>query len=193
MSAKKRTAVLISGSGSNLQALLNAARAPDYPAEISLVISNKTDAYGLERAKKAGVKTELLPHANFTTRETYDAALHALLESNDIEVVCLAGFMRILTPSFVKKWRGRMLNIHPSLLPKFTGLHTHKRALEAGEKEHGCTVHFVTDELDAGPVILQARVPILSNDTQETLAARVLEQEHRIYPEALKQICLEKN
>ena len=189
MSSRKRTAVLISGRGSNLQSLLDAAKDPNFPAEITLVISNIADAYGLTRAQEAGVKTAVLPHAGLP-REAYDAQLDALLKEHEIEIVCLAGFMRILSASFVEKWNGRMINIHPSLLPKFTGLHTHARALEAGETEHGCTVHYVIPELDAGPIILQARVPVISGDTEASLAARVLEQEHKIYPEALRQLAL---
>lgn len=188
MASRKKTAVLISGRGSNLQALLDAAKEPDFPAEISLVISNVADAYGLKRAEAAGVKTAVLSHTGHKTREAYDAALDEILTRHRIDIACLAGFLRILSPGFVEKWQGRMINIHPSLLPKFTGLNTHARALGAGEKIHGCTVHYVTAELDAGPVILQETVPILEGDSEDSLAARVLEAEHRIFPQALAKI-----
>lgn len=187
--SKKRVAVLISGSGSNLQALIDAASHTDYPAEIMVVVSNKDDAYGLERARQAGIRTEVLRHKAYPTREAYDEAMHTLLESYSIDIVCLAGFMRILSEDFVEKWNGRMLNIHPSLLPAYRGLHTHERALADGAKTAGCTVHYVVPELDAGPIILQAEVPVMADDTPETLAARVLQQEHRIYPAALRQVC----
>ncbi|MCH2547397.1 MAG: phosphoribosylglycinamide formyltransferase [Alphaproteobacteria bacterium] len=189
--SKKRVAVLISGSGSNLQALIDAASHADYPAEIAVVISNTDDAYGLERARQADIRTEVLRHNSYPTREAYDAALHEILLNYNTEVVCLAGFMRILSAAFVEKWSGKMLNIHPSLLPAYRGLHTHERALADGATEAGCTVHYVVPELDAGPHILQAKVPVLPKDTPETLAARVLEQEHRIYPEALRQHCVQ--
>lgn len=187
--SKKRVAVLVSGSGSNLQALIDAASHAGYPAQIVVVISNRDDAYGLERARQAGIRTEVLRHNAYATREEYDAALHALLLQYGVDIVCLAGFMRILTGAFVEAWRGRMLNIHPSLLPAYRGLHTHARALADNAKTHGCTVHYVVPELDAGPVICQAEVPVLAGDTPDTLAARVLEQEHRIYPQALRQVC----
>jgi len=174
--------VLISGSGSNLQAIIDA----DLPIEIRAVISNRADAYGLTRAEAAGIATAVLDHKNFPDRESYDAALQALIDSYTPKLLVLAGFMRILSDGFVRHYEGRMMNIHPSLLPKYRGLDTHARAIEAGDKEAGCSVHFVTPELDAGPVIVQARVPIFENDTPETLAARVLEQEHRIYPEAIR-------
>ena len=184
--AKTRVAVLISGSGSNLQALIDACQQPDYPAEIALVISNKEDAYGLERAEKAGIATQVISHKDYDLRESFDAALqHALLQA-DIEVVCLAGFMRLLTPGFVNQWLGRMINIHPSLLPDFKGAQAHRDVLAAGVKESGCTVHYVIPEMDSGEIILQSQVPVLPDDTEKTLAARVLEQEHKIYPEALK-------
>lgn len=185
---KANVAVLISGSGSNLQALIDAAASPFYPARIALVISNKADAYGLVRAEKAGIPTRVISHRDYESREAFDAAMQAELRSAEIDIVCLAGFMRLLTPGFVQAWQGRMLNIHPSLLPEFKGLHTHARAIEAGVKESGCTVHFVTPELDDGPVILQASVPVLANDTPETLAARVLAQEHLLYPKALRML-----
>ncbi len=174
--------ILISGSGSNLQAIIDA----DLPVTIRAVISNRADAYGLTRAEAAGIPTAVLNHKSFPDRETYDAALQSLIDSYHPGLLVLAGFMRILSDGFVRHYEGRMINIHPSLLPKYRGLHTHTRAIEAGDKEAGCSVHFVTPELDAGPIIIQAHVPILEDDTPETLAARVLEQEHRIYPEAIR-------
>lgn len=178
-------AVLISGSGSNLQALIDAQQAGRLAIDIRVVISNRDDALGLTRAEQAGIRTRVLRHREFPTRTAYDAALTLLLGAFDPGLVVLAGFMRILTPEFVAAFHGRMLNIHPSLLPKYPGLHTHRRALEAGDTEHGATVHFVTDELDGGPGVLQARVPVLPDDDAERLAARVLAQEHRIYPLAV--------
>jgi phosphoribosylglycinamide formyltransferase-1 len=177
--------VLISGSGSNLQSIIDASR-QDLPVEIRAVISNKADAYGLVRAEQAGIATAVLDHKAYPDRESYDAALRELIDGYSPELVVLAGFMRILTDDFVRHYSGRMLNIHPSLLPKYRGLNTHARAIEAGDSEAGCTVHFVTPELDAGPAIIQARVPIQPGDTPESLAERVLEQEHRIYPEAIR-------
>ncbi len=173
--------VLISGGGSNLQALLDApAHGRDY--RIVAVISNRADAHGLERAAKHGIPTRVLSHADFDSRESYDRALMTRIDAFSPELVVLAGFMRILTPAFVQHYAGRMLNIHPSLLPRFQGLHTHRRALEAGDREHGASVHFVTEELDGGPVIAQARVPVRADDDEERLAARVLAREHRLYP-----------
>ncbi|MCW5680417.1 MAG: phosphoribosylglycinamide formyltransferase [Xanthobacteraceae bacterium] len=183
---RKRVAILISGRGSNMRALIEAAAKPDYPAEIVLVLSNIADAGGLAFARERGIATEVIEHKSFPSREIFDNAMNAALERANAEIIALAGFMRLLSPRFVEKWRGRMINIHPSLLPKFKGLHTHKRALEAGEKIHGCTVHFVEPELDSGPIILQAEVPVLADDTEDSLAARVLAEEHRIYPEALR-------
>lgn len=182
---RKRTAVLISGRGSNLGALIAAAKAPDYPSEIALVISNRPDAAGLARAAEAGVPTLVIDHRAFDTKAAFDAALDAALRSARIELICLAGFMRLLSPAFVETWRDRILNIHPSLLPRYPGLDTHARALAAGDREHGATVHFVRVEMDSGPIVARAAVPILAEDTPETLAARVLEAEHRIYPQAL--------
>lgn len=179
--------VLISGGGTNLQALIDAA-ADGAPFEIRAVISNRADAYGLERARRAGIPTQVLDHRQFRDRESFDRALAETIDAYQPELVLLAGFMRILTPEFVAHYQGRMLNIHPSLLPRFQGLNTHARALEAGETEHGASIHFVTEELDGGPVIIQARVPVKQDDTPETLAARVLEQEHRIYPLVVKWI-----
>lgn len=183
--------ILISGSGSNLQSIIDAA-AGDLPVVIRAVISNRPDAYGLTRAREAGIGTAVLEHGNFADRESYDQALQELIDSYSPELVVLAGFMRILSDDFVRHYEGRMLNIHPSLLPKYRGLHTHARALEAGDKVAGCTVHYVTAELDAGPIILQARVPVLDDDTPETLAARVLKQEHIIYPQAIRQFAEQK-
>jgi phosphoribosylglycinamide formyltransferase-1 len=184
--AKKRVAVLISGSGSNLQALLDAATQSDFPAEIALVISNKADAYGLTRATNAGVATTVIPHGDYPSREAFEAAIQAMLEKAGIEFICLAGFMRILSASFVEQWQGHMLNIHPSLLPAFPGLHTHARAIESGARFAGCTVHFVVPEMDAGPIVVQAAVSILDGDDEAALATRVLAEEHRIYPTALR-------
>jgi len=183
---KKRVAILISGRGSNMRALIEAAKDKDYPAEIVLVISNVADAGGLDFARKNGIATEVIEHKKFPSREIFDNAMDVALKAARTDIVALAGFMRLLSPRFVESWRGRMINIHPSLLPAYKGLHTHRRAIEAGEKFAGCTVHFVTPELDDGPTILQAKVPVLANDTEDTLASRVLEQEHRIYPEALR-------
>lgn len=186
MTAKRRVAVLVSGSGTNLQALINACQKPDFPAEIVLVISNRANAYALTRAAEAGIATHIIPNREYASREAYDAALQDALVAAGIDIVCLAGFMRILTAGFVSQWEGRMLNIHPSLLPLFKGLHTHAQALEAKVRQAGCTVHFVEADLDAGPIILQAAVPVLPDDTAETLAARVLVEEHKIYPQALR-------
>jgi len=180
-----KVAVLISGRGSNLQAIINAA-GKSY--EICVVISNRADAQGLLRAEKAGIPTEVIKHKNFPTRESFDKVLQERIEFYQANLVVLAGFMRILSANFVNHYRGRLINIHPALLPKFKGLNTHQRALDAGEKEHGASVHFVTEELDSGPVIIQARVPVLPDDDEESLAARVLEQEHKIYPQAIEWI-----
>ena len=184
--ARLKVGVLISGRGSNLQALLDACADPAFPAEIALVISNVADASGLERAEKAGVPTVVINHKDFSGREAFDAKLDEALRAHGIELVCLAGFMRLLTDGFVEGWRGKMINIHPSLLPSFKGLHTHRQALAAGVKLHGCTVHYVTPALDDGPIIAQGAVPVLEGDTEGTLAGRVLAVEHQIYPLALK-------
>jgi phosphoribosylglycinamide formyltransferase-1 len=187
--ARKRVAILISGRGSNMVALIEAAKAADYPAEIALVLSNKTDAGGLARAQENGIAIEVVEHKPFgKDREAFDRVVQAKLEAHRIELVCLAGFLRILSPWFVAQWTGRMINIHPSLLPAFKGLHTHERALAEGATRHGATVHFVAPELDAGPIILQGSVPVLAGDTANMLAARVLEVEHRIYPQALRMV-----
>ena len=189
---KKRVAILISGRGSNMTALIEAAKAKDYPAEIALVVSNRPDAAGLDRARSCGIPTAVIDHTTFGgDRETFEQALDRELHEQRIDLVCLAGFMRLLTPWFVNRWSGRMLNIHPSLLPQFKGLHTHRRALEAGVKRHGATVHFVVAEMDAGPIVMQDSVAVHENDTEETLAARVLELEHQIYPRALRAVALE--
>jgi phosphoribosylglycinamide formyltransferase-1 len=184
---KKRVAVLISGRGSNMVALIEAAKAKDYPAEIVLVVSNLPDASGLDRAREDSIATAVVDHRKFgKDREAFERALDDELKAHRIELVCLAGFMRLLTPWFVTHWSGRLLNIHPALLPQFKGLHTHRRAIEAGAERHGATVHFVVPEIDAGPIIVQDSVPVLKSDTEETLATRVLAVEHRIYPQALR-------
>ena len=184
---RKRVAVLISGRGSNMAALIEAARAPDYPAEIVLVVSNRPDAVGLARARDAGIATLIVDHTPFgNDREAFERALDAAIAPHRIDLICLAGFMRLLTPWFVARWSGRLINIHPALLPQFKGLHTHRRALAAGVKRHGATVHFVVPDTDSGPTILQDSVSVIEGDTEETLAARVLEVEHRIYPQALR-------
>ena len=183
-----KTAVLISGNGSNLQALIDATEHTDYPAQIVLVISNQEEAYGLVRAENAGITTAIIPHTNFATREAFDAMIDATLHTHGIELVCLAGFMRILSNNFVTQWSGKLINIHPSLLPAYKGTRTHQRVLAAGEKYHGCTVHWVTPELDAGEIIAQSSLEILPTDTAETLQARVHTLEHALYPLALKQV-----
>jgi phosphoribosylglycinamide formyltransferase 1 len=185
--SKKRVAILISGRGSNMTALIEAAKAQDYPAEIALVLSNVPDAAGLDRARQDGIATAVIDLRAFgADREGFERALDAQLQTQRIDLICLAGFMRLLTPWFVTRWSGRLLNIHPALLPQFKGLHTHRRALEAGVAQHGATVHFVVPEMDAGPIVLQEAVPIVAGDTEDTLAARVLAVEHRIYPQALR-------
>lgn len=185
---KKRVAILISGRGSNMQALVDAARAPEYPAEIALVISNRPEAPGLAWAKAAGLPTLALDHKLYENREHFEGQLQSVLEISKIDLVALAGFMRLMTAPFVERWRGRMINIHPSLLPAFKGLATHEQALASGVRISGCTVHFVSPEMDGGPIIAQAAVPILAADTPETLAARVLAAEHRLYPAALARV-----
>ena len=186
---KKRVAVLISGRGSNMMALIDAAKTKDYPAEIVLVLSNLPDASGLTRAQQAGIASVVIDHRPFgKDREAFERALDDELRRHRVDLVCLAGFMRLLTRWFIGRWRGRLLNIHPALLPQFKGLHTHRRALEAGVEQHGATVHFVVEQTDSGPIITQQSVPVLQDDTEATLAARVLEAEHRIYPEALRMV-----
>ncbi|HKK31273.1 MAG TPA: phosphoribosylglycinamide formyltransferase [Alphaproteobacteria bacterium] len=183
---RKRLGILISGRGSNMAALLQAAKEPSFPAEATLVLSNRADAAGLSYAAGEGVQTAVVDHKPFgRDREAFERAMDARLRAAGVELICLAGFMRLLTPWFVKQWRDRMLNIHPSLLPAFKGLHTHERALETGVRLHGCTVHFVRAEMDDGPIIAQAAVPVLPGDDPDALAARVLKAEHRLYPLAL--------
>ena len=187
---RRKVGVLISGRGSNMSALVKAAKAPDYPAEIALVIANTPDAAGLGAARGEGVQALAIASKPFgKDREAHEQAMDAALRTADVEVVCLAGYMRLLTPWFVQAWQGRMLNIHPSLLPDFKGLDTHARALAAGASEAGCTVHIVTAALDDGPILGQARVPILPGDDEHTLAARVLAEEHRLYPRCLADFC----
>jgi phosphoribosylglycinamide formyltransferase-1 len=181
-----KVGVLISGRGSNLQALIDACADPTFPAEIIHVLSNKDHALGLERAQAAGISTSVISHKDYPSRADFDAAMNKQLRLLGVEFLCLAGFMRLLSEGFVNAWRDRMINIHPSLLPSFKGLHTHERALEQGVKLHGCSVHYVRAECDDGPLIVQAAVPVLDTDTADTLSARVLEQEHRIYPLALQ-------
>lgn len=183
--ARVKSAVLISGRGSNLAALIEAARAPDYPAEIALVLSNSAEAKGLEYARGAGHATAVVDHRQFEDRAAFEKAVTLELERSAAELVCLAGFMRVLTADFVARWRDRLLNIHPSLLPAFPGLDTHAWALKAGVKLHGCTVHFVRTALDQGPIVGQAAVPVLPDDDESRLAARVLAAEHRLYPRCL--------
>jgi len=182
---RRRVAVLISGRGSNMASLIEAARRPDYPAEIALVASNRPDAGGLAHAEAAGIATAIVDHKAFPDRAAFEDALDGVLRRHGAELIALAGFMRVFTAGFVERWTGRMLNIHPSLLPLFKGLHTHRQALEAGVLVHGCTVHFVVPELDSGPIVAQAAVPVLPGDTENTLAVRILKQEHVIYPRAL--------
>jgi phosphoribosylglycinamide formyltransferase-1 len=186
VSAKKRVAVLISGRGTNMAALIEAAWAPDYPAKIVLVFSNVESAEGLRTAQAAGIRTQALSHTEFSTREAFDEAIDEALTALDVDLICEAGFMRIHSDAFVRKWRGKIINIHPSLLPAFKGVRVHQQALDAGVKITGCTVHFVVPDLDSGPIIAQTPVPVLAGDTAETLAARILVEEHRIYPEALR-------
>jgi phosphoribosylglycinamide formyltransferase-1 len=185
---RKRVAVLISGRGSNMAALVSAAQDPAYPAEIILVLSNRADAGGLAYAAAAGIATAVVPSKAFADRAAFEDALNAELTTAGAEIICLAGFMRLLSPAFVEKWHNRIINIHPSLLPAFPGLDTHARALAARVAGHGCTVHFVRAEMDNGPIIAQATVPVLPGDTPDTLSARVLVAEHRLYPEALAMV-----
>ncbi|UXN72845.1 phosphoribosylglycinamide formyltransferase [Devosia sp. A8/3-2] len=186
--SRKRVAILISGRGSNMQALIEAAKASDFPAEIVGVLSNRAAAPGLATAASQGIATASLAQSKFPSRDMFEDIMTQTLESWDVDIVCLAGFMRILGEDFVNHWAGRMINIHPSLLPLYRGLHTHERALADDAKVHGCTVHFVTPGLDEGAAILQAEVPVLPGDTPDTLSARVLIEEHRIYPEALRML-----
>jgi len=186
--ARRRVGILISGGGSNMAALIAAARDPAYPAEIVCVISNRADAGGLAKAEAAGIATLVVDHKAYDGREAFERAVVERLEARGVELVVLAGFMRLLTPWFIERWHDRLINIHPALLPSYKGLHTHERALADGVKIAGCTVHFVRPEMDVGPIIVQAAVPVLDDDTPDTLAARVLVQEHRIYPLALARV-----
>jgi len=188
--SKIRLAILISGRGTNMEAILEACAEENYPATPALVLSNRPEAEGLVTAQKRGVPTHAIDHKPYgKDREAFERAMNAALEAADIELIALAGFMRILTPWFVTRWEGRLINVHPSLLPKYPGLHTHQRAIEAGDSEHGCSVHWVTEGVDEGQVIAQARVPIITGDTAETLRERVLPQEHALYPRALEIAC----
>lgn len=189
MTDRVSTAVLISGNGSNLQALIDAAAAPDYPARIMLVIANKAEAYGLQRAQAANIPTRVISHKAYLSRDAFDEALDAALRESGCELVCLAGFMRLLTPGFVTRWQGRMLNIHPSLLPAYKGLNTHERVIADGQPVTGCTAHYVEPEMDAGPIILQEQVPVMPDDTPQTLQQRVHTAEHQLYPDALARVC----
>ena len=188
MSGAKRVGVLISGRGSNMSTLIDACNSSDYPADITTVISNNPTAPGLELAAQSGITTRAIDHTRYPSREAFEADLDAALKEADVDLICNAGFMRLLTKSFVEGWRDRQLNIHPSLLPSFKGLHTHERAIEAGVRISGCTVHFVRTEMDAGPIIAQAAVPVLPDDSADDLAARVLEAEHKLYPLALEMV-----
>jgi phosphoribosylglycinamide formyltransferase 1 len=190
---KRRVAILISGRGSNMRAIIEAAQDPNFPCEIVCVVSNRPDADGLKYAQSQYIAVQAIDHKNFKTREEFDSALNDYLQSQNPDIVACAGFMRIMTPVLITPWTNRMINIHPSLLPLYRGLHTHERAIAAGDTEGGCTVHFVTAELDDGPIIAQARVPILKGDTAETLAERVLVAEHKLYPQALAKVALSKN
>lgn len=186
--SKARLVILISGRGSNMRSIVEAANQGQLDVDIAVVISNRPDAAGLEYAQQAGIDARVIDHKLYDSRESFDAAMAEVIDSYQPDFVILAGFMRILTADFVEHFAGRLINIHPSLLPKFKGLHTHQRAIESGETEHGASVHFVTAELDEGPVILQAKVPVLADDDADTLAARVLEQEHLLYPAAIQKL-----
>jgi phosphoribosylglycinamide formyltransferase-1 len=186
---RRRVAVLISGRGSNMASLIAAAEAPDYPADIALVVADRLQAAGLERARVAGIEAIVVDHKAYSAREGFEQALDAALAERSIDLACLAGFMRVLTPWFVARWAGRVLNIHPSLLPLFRGTRTHERALAEGVLVHGCTVHYVVPDLDAGPIVAQAAVPVVPGDTVESLAGRVLAQEHVLYAQAVRMIC----
>lgn len=180
--AKLKVGILISGRGSNMAALIRAAEAPDYPAEIACVVSNVAAAPGLQVAERAGIETEIVSHLDYSDRESFDRTVSAVFEEHGVELVALAGFMRILSPWFPQRWAGRLINVHPSLLPAFKGLHVQRQALDAGVRLSGCTVHYVTGDLDGGPIIAQAAVPVLPDDTEKALSARILRQEHRLYP-----------
>ena len=186
MMDKRRVGILISGRGSNMASLIDAARDPEYPAKIVIVVSNRPGAPGLEVASEAGIRTATVDHKSFDDRGAFERALHLVLTEANVDLICNAGFMRLLTEEFVERWRNRQLNIHPSILPAFKGLNTHERVIEAGGRISGCTVHFVRPEMDAGPIVAQAAVPVLPSDTPEVLAARVLEAEHQVYPHAVR-------
>ena len=185
MSDRRKVGILISGRGTNMQALIEAAGNPNFPAEIAVVISNRADAAGLQHAEANGIPTEVVPHGDFDSRESFESALTDKLNAHAVDLVCQAGFMRVVTGHFVDTWRDRLINIHPSLLPSFPGLNTHARALDAGVKLHGCTVHFVREAVDDGPIIGQAAIPVNPDDTPDILAARVLQAEHLLYPRCL--------
>ena len=186
--AKLKLGVMISGSGTNLQAIIDACAEADYPAEIKVVISNRPEAKGLDRAEKAGIKAVCIDHKEYETRESFEDAVHASLKEHKVELVCLAGFMRILNAEFVNRWRDKMINIHPSLLPSYKGLHTHARAIEDGVRFGGCTIHYVRPEMDNGPILMQAAIPIDQSETPESLAAKTLTYEHKMYPAAIRMI-----
>lgn len=189
MTKKTKTAILISGRGSNMQAIVKACESSDFPAQVVLVLSNKVDAEGLKFAESKGIKTAFVNHREFTSREDFDKKVSEEIEKSGAELVCLAGFMRLLSSWFVERWFDKLINIHPSLLPEFKGADAVGDAIKAGVKKSGCTVHFVREEMDSGPIILQAEVEVLANDNKETLAAKILKEEHRVYPEALRVVC----
>ena len=186
MGQRLKLAIFISGRGSNMDSLIAACEQPDFPAEVSLVLSNRPDAGGLKKAQAKNIPTEIIDHKNYDSREVFEAVMIESLKGHDLDVICLAGFMRLLSANFTEKFEGRMINIHPSLLPKYKGLNTHERAIQAGETQAGCTVHYVSPEMDSGEIITQRAVPVLPDDTPQTLAARVLTEEHTAYPEAVK-------
>jgi len=188
--SKLRLGVLISGSGTNLQAIIDACKDTDFPAEIAVVLSNRPEAYGLKRAQKAGIPTLCIDHTDFESRSLFEDALHGALKEHKVQLVCLAGFMRLLNADFVNRWKDRMINIHPSLLPAYKGLHTCERALEDGVRFAGCTIHYVRPEMDNGPIIMQAAVPIARNDTADSLQARIQTFEHKMYPVAVRLIAI---
>ena len=188
-SYKTKVAILISGRGSNMQAIVNACKNPDFPAEVVLVLSNKSDALGLEFAQKEGIKTAIINHKDFSSRQDFDQKISEIIEKSQANIICLAGFMRLLSPWFVKKWENKIINIHPSLLPDFKGADAVGDAIKAKAKISGCSVHFVNEKMDEGEIILQEKVEISPNDTKETLAAKILIQEHKLYPKALEILC----
>lgn len=192
MPKKLKIAVLISGRGSNLQALIDACNKPDYPAEIVMVFSNKVDAFGLKRAEDAGIATATISHKDYPDRKSFDQAMHQAIIASGAEFICMAGFMRLLSPWFVEQWHNKLVNIHPSLLPSFKGVDAQKQALDYGVKLAGCTVHFVRPQMDVGPIIAQATVPVLDDDTESALSARILEKEHALYVDALQLVALNK-